>query len=68
MNEEIFADYIIRKISLNCGGDKRSVKQYQFTGWPDHGVPVAATALLQFQQLVRAGDYDRTGPLLVHCR
>ena len=41
---------------------------FHFVGWPDHGVPLLATSLLEFRRKVRAHDDHASGPLLVHCR
>ena len=46
----------------------RTVYQFHFTSWPDHGVPQIATALLNFRKKVRSYDYQATGPPIVHCR
>ena len=42
--------------------------QFQFTGWPDHGVPQYATGLLQFIRKIRAADENASGPIISHCR
>ena len=46
----------------------RTVYQFHFTSWPDHGVPLIATALLNFRKKVRSYDQIGTGPIVVHCR
>ena len=47
----------------------RSVTQFHFTAWPDHGVPKYGTALLEFQKRVDKHHKRKTGkPMLVHCR
>ena len=45
----------------------RTVTQYQFLSWPDHGVPQYPTALLQFVKRVRALDPGSSGPIVSHC-
>ena len=44
------------------------VNQYQYTSWPDHGVPKVATSLLSFIRRVQKEHNKELGvPLLVHC-
>ena len=45
----------------------RTIEQYHFTTWPDHGVPSHGAALLRFRRraLHSREDYP---PLVVHCR
>jgi netrin-G3 ligand len=44
------------------------VSQYQFTSWPDHGVPQFATSLIGFIKRVQMDhNKDKGVPLLVHC-
>ena len=49
-------------------GETRAVHHLHFTSWPDHGVPITATALLNFRRKVRSYDNVATGPMIVHCR
>lgn len=46
----------------------REVKQFHFTGWPDHGVPYHATGLLSFIRRVKISNPPSAGPIVVHCR
>lgn len=46
----------------------REVKQFHFTGWPDHGVPYHATGLLSFIRRVKFSNPPSAGPIVVHCR
>ncbi|NXV71063.1 PTPRK phosphatase, partial [Atlantisia rogersi] len=45
----------------------REVKQFHFTGWPDHGVPYNATGLLSFIRRVKLSNPPSAGPIVVHC-
>ncbi|XP_062141757.1 tyrosine-protein phosphatase non-receptor type 9 isoform X2 [Drosophila sulfurigaster albostrigata] len=90
-----FGNYHVRTISVECNEDYtvaslelrnlktdeiRNVSHWQFTSWPDYGVPSSAMAMLNFlqkvrdkqAQLVRAlGDtwagHVRGPPIVVHC-
>ncbi|EPY79320.1 receptor-type tyrosine-protein phosphatase mu-like protein [Camelus ferus] len=46
----------------------REIRQFHFTGWPDHGVPYHATGLLGFVRQVKSKSPPSAGPLVVHCR
>ena len=67
------ADFNIRSFSLTRAGHQREVRQvkhFQFTAWPDHGVPTYATSMLAFVRRVQAGvqaSPDTSGPIIVHC-
>lgn len=44
------------------------VIQYQFTAWPDHGVPEYAGPILTFIKHIKVKQNQDKHPLLVHCR
>ena len=48
--------------------DKREVRQFQFTAWPDHGVPEHPLPLLQFIRRVKSMTPTDNVPTVVHCR
>ncbi|XP_072906155.1 receptor-type tyrosine-protein phosphatase eta [Hemitrygon akajei] len=64
-------DWTIRDFSLvkNKSGEKKNVRQFHFTGWPDHGVPSTTGILIEFRNLVRQyiDQYEMSGPTVVHC-
>ena len=47
--------------------DRREVKQYQFTAWPDHGVPEHPAPFLQFLRRISAVNPVDAGPVITHC-
>lgn len=80
------AYYSIRTFNLTARGiddECREVRHFQFTGWPDHGVPEYPIPLLLFIRRVRAtlasnNSFGSTlgsqqpslieqGPVVVHC-
>ncbi|XP_076439826.1 receptor-type tyrosine-protein phosphatase delta-like isoform X2 [Babylonia areolata] len=63
------ATYTIRTFHLSRYGcpEKREVRQYQFTAWPDHGVPDHPTPLLMFMRRVKVSNPPDAGPMIVHC-
>uniref|UniRef100_A0A336LLK9 CSON011107 protein n=1 Tax=Culicoides sonorensis TaxID=179676 RepID=A0A336LLK9_CULSO len=75
-------DYTVASLEIkNTKTDEiRSVSHWQFTSWPDYGVPASAIAMLNFLQRVREqqaimvndlGDtwagHSRGPPIIVHC-
>jgi len=44
------------------------VRQFQFTAWPDHGVPEHPTPFLAFLRRVKTCNPPDAGPMVVHCR
>lgn len=48
--------------------ERREVRQFQFTAWPDHGVPEYPTPFLNFLRRVKACNPPDAGPITVHCR
>uniref|UniRef100_UPI0037E9BA95 receptor-type tyrosine-protein phosphatase delta-like isoform X4 n=1 Tax=Semicossyphus pulcher TaxID=241346 RepID=UPI0037E9BA95 len=63
------ATYCVRTYSLfkNGSSEKREVRQFQFTAWPDHGVPEHPTPFLAFLRRVKACNPPDAGPMVVHC-
>lgn len=66
---EPLAEYVVRTFTLERRGfnEVREVKQFHFTGWPDHGVPYHATGLLSFIRRVKLSNPPSAGPIVVHC-
>ena len=50
------------------GNDRREVKQFHYTGWPDFGVPDHPHPVIAF--IRRINNFKRTtsGPDIIHCR
>ena len=46
---------------------RREIKHYQFTAWPDHGVPDHPTPFLMFLRRVKNANPTDSGPIVVHC-
>ncbi|XP_017777960.1 PREDICTED: tyrosine-protein phosphatase non-receptor type 9 [Nicrophorus vespilloides] len=80
--KEANADYTVSTLQLsNSKTDEvRNVSHWQFTSWPDYGVPQSAKAMLEFLERVRRqqaamvlamGDtwagHPRGPPIVVHC-
>ncbi|XP_069481509.1 uncharacterized protein [Ambystoma mexicanum] len=70
--ESVLPDWTVRDLMVhnNKSGETRQIRQFHFTAWPDHGVPVRTDVLINFRHLIR--DYMKeecpvNSPTLVHC-
>ena len=45
-----------------------NIRQIHFTAWPDKGVPVDVTSMIEYRQKVRSIHENKETPMLVHCR
>ncbi|XP_069195928.1 tyrosine-protein phosphatase Lar isoform X6 [Procambarus clarkii] len=63
------ATYTVRTFQLQRSGslDRREIRQFQFTAWPDHGVPDHPSPFLMFLRRVRHVNPQESGPITVHC-
>ncbi|XP_060931826.1 receptor-type tyrosine-protein phosphatase beta-like isoform X5 [Limanda limanda] len=59
-------DFDIKNVKT---AETRSVRQFHFTAWPDHGVPETTELLIDFRHLVREhmDQFSRHSPTVVHC-
>ncbi|XP_054633084.1 receptor-type tyrosine-protein phosphatase eta isoform X2 [Dunckerocampus dactyliophorus] len=64
-------DWTIRDFNIKNvrTAETRSVRQFHFTAWPDHGVPQTTELLISFRHLVREhmNQYSTNSPTVVHC-
>ncbi|CAN8004149.1 unnamed protein product, partial [Ixodes hexagonus] len=67
MKTDMQVDFIVREFELALEEKCRTVVQFHFTTWPDHGVPLYPDALLPF--LRRIWDFEPRDdhPIVVHC-
>lgn len=64
---QVHKHYALRVFEITNGTTTKTVKQFAYLSWPDHGVPLATAELLGFRNAVRSGRNDLTKPLVVHC-
>jgi protein tyrosine phosphatase len=76
IHEEDF-DIIYREFVLcnEKGGEEeeRVVRQLQFVGWPDHGVPGSVDTVMSLRKrmlecLAKGSEQGLNGPSIIHCR
>eukprot|EP00055_Hartaetosiga_balthica_P000382 m.136375 g.136375 ORF g.136375 m.136375 type:complete len:1220 (-) comp10645_c0_seq1:382-4041(-) len=61
--------FVIRDFNIRYKESKRRMFQFQFIGWPDHGIPKDGDNFLEFMREVEAFKcrLKQPMPLLVHC-
>ena len=45
-----------------------NIRQIHFTAWPDKGVPIDVTSMIEYRHKVRSIHKDKDTSMLVHCR
>ncbi|XP_034239838.1 formin-like protein 20 isoform X2 [Thrips palmi] len=69
---DVCPDFSVRTIKLEYTNkdnttEERTVCQFHYSAWPDHGVPPSVRPLLDMVRLVRDTQASETLPVLVHC-
>ncbi|KAM4036979.1 receptor-type tyrosine-protein phosphatase O isoform 2-T2 [Anomaloglossus baeobatrachus] len=69
VSEEEQPDWAFRVFRISHVDEAQHVMHFNFTAWPDHGVPAASAAesILQFVYMVRQKAAKTKGPITVHC-
>ncbi|XP_015791825.1 tyrosine-protein phosphatase 99A isoform X1 [Tetranychus urticae] len=73
LQEVVMATYTLRTFSIRNlkmkkkHGAERTVYQYHYTNWPDHGVPDHPLPVLSFVRKSSAANPPNGGPIIVHC-
>ncbi|MEQ2262201.1 hypothetical protein XENORESO_001073, partial [Xenotaenia resolanae] len=67
----VFSDILISKVSEEVlpdwtHGHYILVKHFNYTSWPEHGVPESCSTLIKFVKAVRAHRHDNS-TIVVHC-
>ncbi|KAK3913474.1 Tyrosine-protein phosphatase non-receptor type 12 [Frankliniella fusca] len=69
---DVCPDFSVRTIKIEYTNkdsttEERTVCQFHYSAWPDHGVPPSVRPLLDMVRLVRDTQASETLPVLVHC-
>ncbi|XP_073694111.1 receptor-type tyrosine-protein phosphatase O isoform X1 [Garra rufa] len=69
LSENDSPEWTIRNFRLGYADESQDVLHFNYTSWPDHGVPTvnAIESILQFVQIVRQQVNRTKGPIVVHC-
>lgn len=75
IKEEVRANFTLRVMKVKhrklkkkkwiCS--ERTVNQFHFTGWPDHGTPADTLPVLSFIRKSIAANPEDGGPIIAHC-
>ncbi|XP_026221120.1 LOW QUALITY PROTEIN: phosphatidylinositol phosphatase PTPRQ [Anabas testudineus] len=66
VSEEVLPDWTVRTLKVEKHGHYILVRHFNYTSWPEHGVPESCSTLIKFVKAVRAHRHDNT-PIVVHC-
>uniref|UniRef100_M3ZNU9 Protein tyrosine phosphatase receptor type Q n=1 Tax=Xiphophorus maculatus TaxID=8083 RepID=M3ZNU9_XIPMA len=68
VSEEVLPDWTVRtlKVEKLQHGHYILVKHFNYTSWPEHGVPESCSTLIKFVKAVRAHRHDNS-TIVVHC-
>uniref|UniRef100_A0A671SF47 Receptor-type tyrosine-protein phosphatase O-like n=1 Tax=Sinocyclocheilus anshuiensis TaxID=1608454 RepID=A0A671SF47_9TELE len=69
LSETDSPEWTVRNFRLGYADETQDVLHFNYTSWPDHGVPTvnAIESILQFVQIVRQQVSRTKGPIVVHC-
>ncbi|XP_076436158.1 LOW QUALITY PROTEIN: receptor-type tyrosine-protein phosphatase T-like [Babylonia areolata] len=67
--EKVYADLAVRLVTVRESGEPHAqvVRLFDYTSWPQHGVPADPIPFLDLRYKVRQYHGDEAGPILVHC-
>uniref|UniRef100_A0A3Q2Q8Z4 Protein tyrosine phosphatase receptor type Q n=1 Tax=Fundulus heteroclitus TaxID=8078 RepID=A0A3Q2Q8Z4_FUNHE len=66
VSEEVLPDWTVRTLKVEKHGHYILVKHFNYTSWPEHGVPESCSTLIKFVKAVRAHRHDNS-TIVVHC-
>ncbi|XP_029378292.1 phosphatidylinositol phosphatase PTPRQ [Echeneis naucrates] len=66
VSEEVLPDWTVRTLKVEKQGHYILVRHFNYTSWPEHGVPESCSTLIKFVKAVRTHRHDNT-TIAVHC-
>ncbi|XP_061165606.1 receptor-type tyrosine-protein phosphatase epsilon-like [Saccostrea echinata] len=69
MEQKEYAFFIVRRMTARHDESKesRTVTQYHYTAWPDHGTPDPLCLVVFLDHVTRTGTNQNNSPTIVHC-
>lgn len=65
--KQVCPDFVLRTLRARCGQEERTICQFHYWTWPDHGVPTTVGPIVDLVRLVRDCQASEALPVLVHC-
>ncbi len=59
--------YVLRSFTVELNGVVRQCRQFAYTCWPDHGVPLTTAELLGFRNAINCTITDPNRKVVIHC-
>ncbi|KAF5893565.1 phosphatidylinositol phosphatase PTPRQ isoform X3, partial [Clarias magur] len=67
LTEDVHPDWTVRALRVEKHGDYMVVHHFNYTSWPEHGVPESSSTLIQFVKAVRSNRGHDNSTIVVHC-
>ncbi|XP_062861138.1 phosphatidylinositol phosphatase PTPRQ [Trichomycterus rosablanca] len=67
LTEDMHPDWTVRVLRVEKHGDYMVVHHFNYTSWPEHGVPESSSTLIQFVKAVRSNRGHDNTTIVVHC-
>lgn len=64
---QVCPDFLVRTFKVTADNEERTICQFHYTTWPDHGVPSSVQPILELVRLMRDVQLTESRPILVHC-
>ncbi|KAJ6221069.1 hypothetical protein RDWZM_006881 [Blomia tropicalis] len=64
---QVCPDFLVRTFRVIADNEERTICQFHYTTWPDHGVPISVHPILELVRLMRDVQSSESRPILVHC-
>lgn len=65
--KQVCPDFLLRTLRARCSTEERTLCQFHYWSWPDHGVPTSVGPIVDLVRLVRDCQASEALPVLVHC-
>ncbi|XP_056907490.1 phosphatidylinositol phosphatase PTPRQ isoform X1 [Takifugu flavidus] len=66
VSEEVLPDWTVRTLKVEKHGHYILVRHFNYTSWPEHGVPESCSTFIKFVKAVRMHRHENT-TIAVHC-
>ncbi len=64
---QVCPDFLVRTLKVTADSTERTVCQFHYQTWPDHGVPTSVHPILELVRLMRDVQTSEARPILIHC-